>query len=183
MTSSFNLTAFRQKKLLEIIMNSDDPYLIDTCATLLRSMGSVNGSPESQTPGHPQPSLAHFISPSPVAMPQKVDIQAISLDQLLSDSQKTPTPAEKVAPAPAVNAQAPTDPIIEEIRKMITSITDISLSELRNDADLAFVYGIDSLIQVDIITGLEKHFNKTLGSDLIRSCQTINRIAERIRSL
>jgi acyl carrier protein len=61
-------------------------------------------------------------------------------------------------------------------------VTEISLSELRNDADIAFVYGVDSLIQVDIIAGLEKHFQKTLGSDLIRSCRTIDNIAERVRA-
>jgi acyl carrier protein len=173
MTSSFNLTAFRQKKLLEIIMSSNDPYLIDTCAALLKNTESAASTLESR------------ISIQPVVAPQTGGIQALSLDQLLHDSQKTSTPAERVVPEPkiaAAAAQGPTDPIIEEIRKMVSSITDISLSELRDDADLAFVYGIDSLIQVDIITGLEKHFKKTLGSDLIRSCQTIKRIAERIKS-
>lgn len=163
MVDRTNLKAFRQKKLLDIIMTSDDPNLIEMCSDLLkgsRTNGDTTPSLRGWEPGH---SL-------PVAMASPV-----SLDDLLE-------PKEHTIPEGPAPAAASDDLLITTIRQVIADITEIPVAELRDDVDISFAYGIDSLIQVDIISSLEKKFNRSLGGDLIRTCKTVGRIAERIQS-
>lgn len=70
-----------------------------------------------------------------------------------------------------------------EVRALISEIARQDASLIRSDEDLVERLGVDSLQGLQILAGVEKHFDVRLPDDDLVHLRTVGRIADRVQQL
>lgn len=71
----------------------------------------------------------------------------------------------------------------EEIRQMVTDITEVPLGKLTPDADFFKDLGIDSLKAIEIVAAFEKKYRTIIPEKDIPTIRTLRQIVEYTKSL
>lgn len=71
----------------------------------------------------------------------------------------------------------------EEIRQMVTDITEVPLEKLTPDADFFKDLGIDSLKAIEIVAAFEKKYRTIIPEKDIPTIRTLRQIVEYTKSL
>lgn len=73
--------------------------------------------------------------------------------------------------------------IEEEIKKIVSEITEIPLDKITSDADFFADLAVDSLKAIEIVAALEKRYRVLIPEKDIPKIRTINQILEYTKGL
>ena len=73
--------------------------------------------------------------------------------------------------------------IEQEIREMVSGIIKIDPGKLKSDANIFVEYGVDSLLGVEILAGLDKKYKLDVPEEKVREIKTLNDIVRLAREL
>ena len=71
----------------------------------------------------------------------------------------------------------------QEIKAMVSKIIKIDESKIDPDANIFSEYGIDSLLGVEILAGLDKKYGIDVPEQKVREIKTLNDIVKLAREL
>lgn len=66
--------------------------------------------------------------------------------------------------------------IEQEIKEMVSRIIKIDPAKLKADANIFVEYGVDSLLGVEILAGLDKKYGLDIPEEKLRQIKTLNDI-------
>ena len=66
----------------------------------------------------------------------------------------------------------------EEIKQIVSDITEIPLKDLREDADFTRDLGVDSMMALEIVASIEKKYKITIPEEKIPEVTSLNKIYE-----
>lgn len=73
--------------------------------------------------------------------------------------------------------------IEEEIKKIVSEITEVALDKITSDADFFADLGVDSLKAIEIVAALEKRYRVVIPEKDIPKIRTIKQILEYTKGL
>ncbi len=73
--------------------------------------------------------------------------------------------------------------IEEEVRSLVARIIKVPEEKIRPDANIFTEYGIDSLLGVEILAGLDKKYGLDIPEEIVREIKTLNDIIKVAKEL
>ena len=76
-----------------------------------------------------------------------------------------------------------TDAIKQDVRKLVSKVSQVPEAELKDDARFVEDLGVDSMLALEIIAGIEKKYKAIIPEEEIPKIRTLNNVYEILENL
>ena len=67
-----------------------------------------------------------------------------------------------------------------EVKKLVAEVTEVPESELREDASFTDELGVDSMMALEIVAGIEKRYRVTVPEEELPNIRTLKNVYEAV---
>ena len=76
-----------------------------------------------------------------------------------------------------------TEAIKQDVRKLVSGVSQVPEAELKDDARFVEDLGVDSMLALEIIAGIEKKYKAIIPEEEIPKIRTLNNVYEILENL